>query len=60
MTSSFVGVSDGGIELCLRASLQVKCAPLNAPSGHGESREFREGMSLGKMRILPSLMWTSF
>lgn len=56
MTSSFIGVSDGGVEPCLRANLQVNCALLNASSGQGESRVLREGMSLGKMRMLPFLM----
>lgn len=56
MTSSLIGVSGGGVEPCLRANLQVNCALLKASSGHGESRVLREGMSLGKMRMLPFLM----
>ena len=46
-------------EPCFRASLQVKFVLLKESSGHGESRVLREWMSLGKMRMLPFLMWTS-
>ena len=56
MTSTLDGVSAGGVEPCLRASLQVNCALLKESSGHGESRVLSEWMSEGKMRILPFLM----
>lgn len=60
MTSSLDGALEQGLVLCFRASLQVICAPLNVSSGHGESRLLREWMSLGKIRILPFRMSTSF
>lgn len=53
ITSTFAVVSGGGVEPCFRASLQVNCALLKESSGHGESRVLSEGMSDGKMRILP-------
>ncbi len=60
MTNAFVSVSVWSGVPGFLASLHVNFAPLNAPSGQGESRVLREGISLGKMRILPFRMWTSF